>query len=247
VHLERNAAEAIHRVEHALVNFYLVEEDGAITVVDAGHPGSWGALQQALQAIGRELGDVAAVVLTHGHFDHVGFARRARQELGVPVLAPEGELELVRHPWSYEHERSRVVHTLTHPQFVPVFLRMGAAGALWVRGPEATPYAHEGELDVPGRPRVVFTPGHTHAHCALHFPDRGALIAGDALVTFNPYTAGRGPQIVSSAATADSARALRSLSALEATGAPVVLTGHGPVWRQGVMEAVARAREAGPS
>jgi glyoxylase-like metal-dependent hydrolase (beta-lactamase superfamily II) len=247
VHLEKHVADGIHRVDHALVNFYLVEDGSAVTVVDAGHPSSWGPLQEALSAIGRTPQDVEAVVLTHGHFDHVGFARRAREELGVPVLAPEGEEHLVRHPWDYAHERSRIVHALTHPQFVPRFLRMGAAGDLWVKGVDTTPYPHEGELDVPGRPAVVFTPGHTHAHCALHFPDRGAVIAGDAIVTFNVYTASKGPQLVSRAATADSARALESLGALEATGARTVLTGHGPAWTQGAAAAVELARAKGAS
>jgi glyoxylase-like metal-dependent hydrolase (beta-lactamase superfamily II) len=247
VHLEQNAADGIHRVEHALVNFYLVEDGGRVTVVDAGHPSSWGPLHDALKQIGRRPGDIEALVLTHGHFDHVGFAKRAHEELGVPVLAPRGEERLVRHPWDYDHERSRLAHALTHPQFVPAFLRMGAAGDLWVKGVDPTPYAHGGELDVPGRPQVVATPGHTHAHCALHFPDRGALIAGDAIVTFNPYTGGKGPQIVSRAATADSAQALDSLAALEASGAQTVLTGHGPTWTEGAAAAVALAREAGPS
>jgi hypothetical protein len=52
---------------------------------------------------------------------------------------------------------------------------------------------------------------------------------------------------VSGAATADSPRALASLQALEETGADTVLTGHGPVWREGVRSAVEQARERGPS
>jgi glyoxylase-like metal-dependent hydrolase (beta-lactamase superfamily II) len=49
----------------------------------------------------------------------------------------------------------------------------------------------DGTLPVPGSPRVVFTPGHTLGHCALHFPERDAVIAGDAVVTLDPYTARR--------------------------------------------------------
>jgi len=73
------------------------------------------------------------------------------------------------------------------------------------------------------------------------------VIAGDAVVTLNPYTGGRGPQIVAGAATADSARALASLDTLAATQARLVLPGHRPVWRDGVEAAVERAEAAGPS
>jgi glyoxylase-like metal-dependent hydrolase (beta-lactamase superfamily II) len=97
-------------------------------------------------------------------------------------------------------------------------------------------------LDVPGRPRVVFTPGHTAGHCALHLADRGTVITGDALVTLDPYTGHTGPQIVARAATADSAQALRSLDHLAATRASVVLPGHGEPWLEGIQAAVEHAR-----
>ena len=102
-------------------------------------------------------------------------------------------------------------------------------------------------VPVPGSPHVVFTPGHTLGPCALHFPDRNAVIAGDAVVMLDPYTAETGPKIVAGAATADSKRALESLDALADTGATTVLTGHGEAWRGGTVEAVARARRAGAS
>jgi glyoxylase-like metal-dependent hydrolase (beta-lactamase superfamily II) len=166
----------------------------------------------------------------------------------VPVLAHEREVPVTRHPWRYDHERSRVPYMLRHPGFDRAFAAMAAMGALFVKGlKETRTYGDDERLDVPGRPQVVFTPGHTHGHCALHLADRGVLIAGDAFVTFNPYTASNGPQIVSGAATANSERALESLDALAATGAPVVLTGHGGPWTQGVASAVERARAAGPS
>jgi glyoxylase-like metal-dependent hydrolase (beta-lactamase superfamily II) len=248
--LEQHAAERIHRVEDAHTNWYLVEDGagGGLTVVDTGLPRSWYSLQSALAALGRSQADIEAVVLTHGHFDHMGFARRAHQELGVAVWAHADELSVVSHPWRYDHERSRIPYMIRHPGFDRAFAAMAAMGALFVKGLESVQtYADGAELDVPGRPRVVFTPGHTYGHCALHLPERGVLLAGDAVVTYNPYTASAGPQIVSGAATADSARALESLDALVATGADTVLTGHGDPWTQGVAAVVERAQAAGPS
>ena len=243
---QKNVADGIHRVEDACVNWYLVEDAGRLTIVDTGHPRSWGSLQEALRGLGRGPGAVDAVVLTHAHFDHMGFAKRAHEELGVPVWAHADEASLTPRPWRYEHERSRLPYFL-NPGFVRLFLTMGSAGALWVKGVDDVRTFEDGELDVPGRPTAVPTPGHTHGHCSLHFPERGALITGDAIVTRNPYTTGEGPQIVSGAATADSAQALASLDAIAATGAGTLLTGHGEPWTEGAQKAVERAREAGPS
>ncbi|HYP55850.1 MAG TPA: hypothetical protein VEQ41_06075, partial [Solirubrobacterales bacterium] len=77
--------------------------------------------------------------------------------------------------------------------------------------------------------------------------DREAVIAGDALVMLDPYTARPGPRIVAGAATADSGRALRSLDALAETGRRTVLTGHGEPWRGGTEAAAREARRIGPS
>lgn len=245
--LTKHVADRIHQVTDAFTNWFIVE-DGGLTIVDTGFPRSWNSFEDALRQLRRRPADVDAVVLTHAHFDHMGFARRAQQELGVPLWAHEKEVTVVEHPWRYDHEQPRIKYALRYPRFLGIFAAMGAKGALFVKGTDnVSTYESSGQLDVPGRPKIVFTPGHTYGHCSLHFPERGTLIAGDAVVTLDPYTGHTGPRIVSGAATADSRQALDSLAAVEATGAQTVLTGHGHPWREGAASAAARAREAGPS
>ena len=71
---------------------------------------------------------------------------------------------------------------------------------------------HDGEtLDVPGRARVVYTPGHTDGSCAIWFERQRALVTGDALAMRNPLTGRTGPQIAPDGLNKDSERALRSL------------------------------------
>jgi glyoxylase-like metal-dependent hydrolase (beta-lactamase superfamily II) len=246
VYLERDVAEGIHRIEDAHTNWYLVEDRGRLTIVDTGFPRSWNSLRSALYELRHDRSAIEAVVLTHAHFDHMGFARKAQQELGAPLWAHRDEQSVVRHPWRYDHERSRLPY-LRHPQFVKVFTEMTFMGALRVGGSDRiTPYQEAQQLDVPGRPEVIHTPGHTHGHCSLHFADRGAVIVGDAFVMLDPYTGRTGPRIVAGAATADSAQALRSLDALAGLDAHIALTGHGRPWLGGMRDAVDRAKLAGP-
>src|SRR4051794_39368843 len=246
--LHPNVAEGVHRIEDAYTNWYLVEGDGgALTIVDAGVPTSWDSLHDALRRLGRRTEDLAALVLTHAHFDHVGFAERARRELGLPVHVHENDAPLARHPARYDHERPRLFYSAPQVRAVPIVVSLVRSRASLAPPVEAVRRYEDGTLPVPGSPRVVPTPGHTLGHCALHFPDRDVVIAGDAIVTLDPYTARRGPRIVAGAATADSRRALESLDALAETGARTVLVGHGEPWSGGAEAAVAAARGAGES
>jgi len=241
---QADVAPGVHRIEHAYTNWYLVEDGDRVTVVDAGVPTSWGSFERGLDEIGRSPGDVAAVVLTHAHFDHVGFAERARKDLQIPVWVHEEDVPLTRNPMGYAHERGRSWY-LANPGALPIMASLLRHRAFWPSPVAEVRTYRDGALDVPGAPRVVPTPGHTYGHCSLHLADRDAVIAGDAMVTLDPYTGRRGPRIVARAATAYSARALESLDALEATGARTVLTGHGEPWDGGVGEACALARAAG--
>ena len=240
-----NVADGVHRVEDAFTNFYVIEEDGRLTVVDAGVPSSWDSLHALLRAIERSPDAIQAVVLTHAHFDHVGFAEKARTQLGVPVHVHENDAPLARHPWRYDHERPRSPYFATQVRALPIVASLVRHRAFFPPPVKEVQRYTDGTLPVPGSPRVVFSPGHTLGHCALHLPERDVLIAGDAIVMLDPYTARTGPRLVARAATADSDRNLRSLDALAETGAKTVLTGHGEPWTDGIEAAVARARVEG--
>jgi len=242
--LERDVAEGVHRISHSYTNFYLIDDGDAMTLVDAGLPTSWRVFADAVASLGRRVRDVRALVLTHGHFDHIGFAERARSAMGVPVWVHPDDENLTRHPLQYEHERPRSLYFVTRPRALPIVFSLTRNRAWWPPPIKEVRYFDEGVLAVPGAPRVVATPGHTFGHCALHLSDRDCVIAGDSIVTLDPYTGLSGPRIVARAATADSERALRSLEALAATNARTVLTGHGEPWHRGVAEVVRLAKES---
>ncbi len=238
-------ATDVFRIGVADVNCYLVRSPDGLTLYDAGLPGSRRILAEVLTHLGATLADIDALVLTHGHFDHVGMGRML-SGAGAPVLVHARDAHLARHPYSYRPEEARLAYLVSHPGGVPVITRMAMHGALRVRGVDANGRVHHGRpVDAPGAPIALWTPGHTGGHCAFLFPDTGVLIAGDALVTLDPYTGKRGPQIVARAATADTGEALQSLEVLAESGASLLLPGHGEPSRDGIRSDVDAALRSG--
>jgi glyoxylase-like metal-dependent hydrolase (beta-lactamase superfamily II) len=239
-------AHGVHRVAHGATNFYLVEDGDTVAFVDAGLPRSWGPATEVLRRTGHSWTDVKAIVLTHAHFDHVGFADRAHREFGVPVWVHEADAPLAAHPYRYQPGRPRLAYPLRHPRALPYLAAMVGAGALWAKGVSSVRTFSGGDaLDVPGHLEVLATPGHTEGHVALHLAARGVVFSGDGLVTLDPYTGARGPRVVAQAGTQDGTAAVAALDELLRTQASVVLPGHGEPWTDGVASAVAAARRAG--
>jgi glyoxylase-like metal-dependent hydrolase (beta-lactamase superfamily II) len=239
-------AEGVHRLGTPLVSWYLVEDGDRLTVVDAGMPRYRGQLDEALAQLGRSLSDVEAVVLTHAHPDHTGFAEALRAETGVPVLVHEADAKMARTAKTPLGERGLLPY-LAKPAVWRLFGHMAANGARPRKIAEVTTFAGGHVLDVPGRPHVVHAPGHSPGCCALHLPDRGVLLTGDVLCSRNPMTGRDGPQIMPGSFTRDIGQALDSLARIESLDASVLGFGHGDPWTDGAASAVARARELGPS
>ncbi len=233
-------APRIHRVgPDSIVNSYLLEEGGEVTIIDAGAPGLWSRVPGELAAMGRSLEDVRAIVLTHGHSDHVGYAERARRERGWRVLVHELDEALARGRVKNPAQGAtmRIGPMLSFGWWA---LRRGL-----MRVPPLTEVAAYGDgatLDVPGAPRVILVPGHTPGSAALHVPSHDVVFVGDALATYTVTSGVRGPRVA--AFSADYAQARESLLRLQGRDAGLVLPGHGDPFDGGIDEAVRIAREA---
>ena len=240
-------AEGVHRLGSSLINFYLVEDGDRLTVIDAGLPGYRKRLEAALADLGRSLSDVEAILLTHAHADHVGFAESVRKDAGVPVHVHEADEEMARTGKTPRGERGPVPY-LWRPQLWRLLAHGATNGAAKVpKVAEVTTFGDDTPLDVPGRPRIVPTPGHTRGCVTFVLEDRGVALVGDALCTKNPMTGREGPQIMPASFTVDVQRALESLDRIEELSVDVLAPGHGDPWTDGAKSAVARARELGPS
>jgi len=231
-------AHGIHRLGSGLVNSYLIEEAGQVTIIDAGMPGHWSALAPELGLMGRSISDVRAIVLTHGHSDHVGFAERARVEAHIPIRVHADDAALARGEAPNPGKGGGPMRIGPLVRFLVYGVRHGA---LRTKNPkEVSTFDDGAALDLPGGPRVILLPGHTPGSVALHMASLDALFVGDAIATESVTSGATGPMIAPF--SADRALAVASLHRLDGLEADWLLPGHGQPWTDGVQAAVRRIR-----
>src|SRR5213596_2025761 len=203
-------APGIHRIGDGLINSYLLEESGEVTIVDCGAPAYWKDLPSELAAMGRTLADVRAVVLTHAHTDHIGFAERLRSERGVPVSVHELDAKIARGEAKPQNQKVLGIGLAALR-----FLRLALAKGMLRSTPilEVATFGDGATLDVPGTPRVIHVPGHSEGSAVLHVPARDVAFIGDAFATLNVLSGDRGPRL--SPFNADIRRAYESLARLD--------------------------------
>lgn len=212
-----------------IVNVYLAGDPsrGDWVLVDAGMPRcEKDIIREAAERFGAEV-PPRAIVLTHGHFDHVGAVVELAEYWDVPVYAHSLELPYLtgqkEYPPADTHAGGGVIPSLAgfFPR-EPVDL-----------GKRVQPLPEDGSL--PGLPdwRWLHTPGHAPGHVSL-FRDRDrALLAGDAFVTvrqeslyqvFTQHCEISGPPRYF---TPDWEAARRSVQTLAGLMPKVAMTGHG--------------------
>ena len=228
------------------VNWYAVDAGAAgLTLVDAGLPGYKRELDRSLAAIGKSRADVKAVVLTHGHIDHIGMAA-ALAAGGATVHLHPADTTLAAKPKSNTSQRPAYLY-LRYPaswMFVAHAIREQVQKPDPM--PSSTPLVDGATAHVPGSPTVVHVPGHTDGSCVLDFREHGVVFLGDLLCTVSPVTwQPADPQLQTRGSNKNSDQAMQSLERLVAVESRTVLPGHGVPWRDGVEAAVQSARRIG--
>ena len=138
-------------------------------------------------------GELRAIVITHAHVDHLGFARaRAARSTASRSSSPRAtrssRATRSRRP---SPSATRCTYMLKHGPTRRLYWRALRAGA--IRGKTLHDFTTYGDGDeLPGGLRAVARPA-TLGHMALHLPERDVLFAGDAIVTRDPYTDRDGP------------------------------------------------------
>ena len=164
-------AGTVHMVTGTNVNWALITDGDALTVIDAGYPNDGADLLRSIHVIGHKPQDVQAVLLTHAHLDHMG---------GIPTLLAEHTTVVLTGPAEVAHaHRDYVEHGEPGPDAATVHekgqSRLRVAQTLRavlphakMSIPTAAPAPFGEQLDLPGAPIPVSTPGHTTGHQHRH-------------------------------------------------------------------------------
>lgn len=138
-------------------NCYFIYREGSSKVIFVD-PADYG--EQIFKAMKDNGFEVAAILLTHGHFDHIWGCSKLRQLTSAPVYAYEGEEELL------QSSHLNISAEAGRPCTVK-------ANTLLKDGEEVT------VCDMTFK--VIATPGHTQGSCCYYFEEAGMLISGDTL------------------------------------------------------------------
>ncbi|MGN0133000.1 MAG: MBL fold metallo-hydrolase [Lachnospiraceae bacterium] len=138
-------------------NCYFVYEEGKKDVIffDPGDQGEM--IYEKLKEAGFS---VAAIYLTHGHFDHIEGCNELKKLCGAKVYALDEEADICRDVRLNLSEDFGMAYTV-----------------------EPDAYVHDGDICTEAGIsfRVIATPGHTKGSCVYYFEDAGILIGGDTL------------------------------------------------------------------
>ena len=94
----RAVVPGVHLITHGYTNCYVVEARTASRWSTRPSPSTWSVVRRCLADVGRSAADIKGLVITHGHFDHVGFASRLQRCYGVKVWAPAADVPILRTP-----------------------------------------------------------------------------------------------------------------------------------------------------
>jgi len=238
----KQLADHLYSLGASSHNFYFLVDSNEVTIIDAGCSKEWSRLDSGLDSLGMSLASVAGVVATHAHADHFGLARKAQDEgLEVSVHIEEETRALGTYEGRFAVDASDLPKFSWHA--LKTFIPMLRAGVTKLdRLDQVSVFTDSEQLDLPGHPVAVHTPGHTEGHTMFHIPDLGFLFTGDGLITKDLLGPRTGPQMIEDRFNLDTAQALASLDRIVDLDADLLLPGHGDPWTGSPADAVALVR-----
>ena len=216
----------------ARCNVYLLEDDGGVTLFDAGAR----TMTRAVASAGAKLGGIRRVVLGHGHTDHRGVA----PALGVPVFCHPNEVEDAEGSGGFRYWPQGLAGLPTPMRQLHLLLHRYA----WDGGPvKIAGTVSEGD-EVAGF-RVVEIPGHAPGMIALWRESDRLALSSDCFYTLDRWGRDCPPQVPMQVYNYDTEQARGSIRKLAALEPAAAWPGHAKPVTGDVRSQLERAADAG--
>jgi len=181
----------IHKLSLGICNCYLIKDEGLI-LVDTGTPNQGKTFLKKLKKLSIEPNDISLILLTHGHWDHIGSANELKRLTGARVAVNHREkdwVELALKPLPPGVTVWGKIMTLISRAYVPLVRFPGTHVDLALEDKQFS-------LESYGiRGRVLHTPGHSPGSASLLL-DSGDAFVGDLVANGLPSRFGPGLPVV---------------------------------------------------
>src|SRR5271165_5002286 len=213
-------------------NVYLIEDDGGVTLFDAGAR----TMTRAVASAGAKLGGIRRVVLGHAHTDHRGVA----PALGVPVLCHPDEVQDAEGSGGFRYWPQGLAGLPTPLRQAHRVLHRYA----WDGGPVRIDGTLAEGDEIAGF-RVIHIPGHAPGMIALWRESDRLALSSDCFYTLDMWGRACAPRLPIALYNYDTEQARASLRKLAALEPAAAWPGHAEPVTGDVRGALERAADAG--
>lgn len=209
---------SIYPIEMGFDTVYVVKGESVI-LIDGGDPHKLDVFQEGLKKASINPKDIQFIILTHGHWDHIGFTREIKELTGAKVLIHQKDMKFLKEKYPSQPPRFTLLgkSIIALLKLYSPFIRIPSCDVDVVVGDECLSLT---EYGIPGK--VVHTPGHTWGSVSVVM-ESGESFVGDLAMNKFPMRTSPGLPVFGD----DMQIVKKSWSKLFDMGAKMVYPAHG--------------------
>ena len=166
------------------VHAFLLDDGAELSLIDTLFDPDAKVILDQIKAMGKTVGDLKRIVLTHAHRSHLGGLAELKKLSGALVYSHEWEADIIA-----GERKAQCVSWRPQNPLITYHFQVGNNLGVARHPPCNVDSFLRGDEQF-GPVRVIHTPGHTPGHLAFYWPERRVLFTGDAVVTSPKFMGG---------------------------------------------------------